>query len=223
MKRIIWILFIVVGIMLLSIPYLSNLIVKQKIKSTHILLDELTIEDLEKNRSTEAEYDYSSIRDVEVSSVIAAMNEPYHEAMIGQISIPDLKINLPILNGTTDANLMVGATTMLADQKMGEKNYPLAGHYMKDESLLFGNLLNIKENTIVKLTDKNTIYEYRIYETLLVPDTAMYMLEHKMAEERGKPIISLMTCYYTSKNGQRFFALGELIDEYPYNPKILNK
>ena len=65
------------------------------------------------------------------------------------------------------------------------------------------------------------VYEYRIYDTLIVPDTAMYMLEHDIAEERGKPIISLMTCYYTSKNGKRFFALGELVDEYPYREDIL--
>lgn len=87
---------------------------------------------------------------------------------------------------------------------------------MKDKSLLFGSLMDIEEESIVKITDKKTVYEYKIYETVLVPDTAMYMLEHNRAEDRGKPIISLMTCYYTSKNGKRFFALGELVDEYPY-------
>lgn len=112
---------------------------------------------------------------------------------------------------------------MLADQKMGQGNYSLAGHYMRDESMLFGNLLNIEENTIVRLTDKETIYEYKIYKTTIVPDTAQYLLGHERAEEHGKPILSLMTCYYTSKNGQRFFALGELIDHYPYEASLMNK
>ena len=43
----------------------------------------------------------------------------------------------------------------------------------------------------------------------------MEMLDNKRSEEQGKPIISLMTCYYSSKTGKRFFALGELVDEYP--------
>lgn len=223
MKKIISTILIFMGIIFLSLPHISNKIIEDKIKSNQVLLEDLTIEEIEKNETTEVEYDYSNIKDVEISSVIAAMKEPYHENMIGIITIPDLKINLPILKGTTSSNLMAGAATMLEDQKMGQNNYPLAGHYMKDESLLFGSLLHIKEDTIVKLTNKKTIYEYKIYETLLVPDTAMYMLEHKMAEDRGKPIISLMTCYYTSKNGQRFFALGELVKQYPYNEKIINK
>jgi sortase A len=50
-----------------------------------------------------------------------------------------------------------------------------------------------------------------------VPETALYMLDQERAELRGKPIISLMTCYYTSKNGKRFFALGELVDTYEYS------
>lgn len=102
---------------------------------------------------------------------------------------------------------------------MGKGNYSLAGHYMKDNQL-FGGLLNIEEGTIVKITNKKIIYEYKIYDTQIVADTALYMLNDDRAEKRGKPIISLMTCYYTS-NGKRFFALGELVNEYPYDDNVI--
>src|SRR5699024_9228875 len=121
--------------------------------------------------------------------------------------------------GTNDTNLLVGATTMVEEQEMGQGNYPLAGHYMKDKNLLFGSLLDIEKETIVKLNNKETIYVYKIYDTLLVKDTDIHRIDDRMAEERGKPVLSLMTCYYTSKNGKRFFAMGELIDSYPYNSK----
>jgi sortase A len=117
---------------------------------------------------------------------------------------------------------MAGAGTMVPDLKMGEGNFSLASHYMKDPSLLFGNLLNAEPGMQVRITDKINIYEYEIYETVLVPETAIYMLDHERADERGKPIISLMTCYYTSKNGKRFFALGELVDTYPYRQKTVD-
>lgn len=216
MKKRIPLVLIILGIIFLSMPHINNAIYKKKLKERQEALEDISIEELEENNKIEVEYDYSSIEDVEMSKMLPDLAKFDNKAIVGQIFIEDLDINLPILKGTTNTNLMVGATTMVADQEMGKGNYSLAGHYMKDKSLLFGSLMDIEEESIVKITDKKTVYEYKIYETVLVPDTAMYMLEHNRAEERGKPIISLMTCYYTSKNGKRFFALGELVDEYPY-------
>jgi sortase A len=104
---------------------------------------------------------------------------------------------------------------MKPDLVMGEGNYSLASHYSKNNQL-FGGLLKIEKGAIVKITNKKVVYEYMIYDTQIVPDTALYMLDNNRADKRGKPILSLMTCYYTSKNGKRFFALGELVDQYPY-------
>lgn len=216
MKRKMSISLIIIGIAFLSMPYISNTVYRRRLKTKQWMVEEITVDEIEENNTREAEYDYSSIDDVEIKNMFPELDKFDNKAIIGQIFIPDLDMNLPILKGTTNSNLMVGATTMVEDQEMGKGNYPLAGHYMKDKSFLFGSLMDIKEDSIVKITDKKMVYEYRIYETVLVPDIDMYMVEHKRAESHGKPIISLMTCYYTSQNGKRFFALGELVDEYPY-------
>ncbi len=210
MKKLISTILILIGIMFLFIPYLNNLMIKRNLKLKQNMVNEITVNEIEENNSRKAEYDYSSIKDIEINSTISGITEFDNKAIIGQIVISDLDMDLPILKGTTNANLLVGATTMVEGQEMGKKNYPLAGHYMKDKSLLFGSLMDIEKDTIVKITDKKMVYEYRIYDTLIVPDTAMYMLEHDIAEERGKPIISLMTCYYTSKNGKRFFCIRRI-------------
>ncbi|NMA95986.1 MAG: class A sortase [Clostridiales bacterium] len=126
-------------------------------------------------------------------------------------------MNLPILKGITDANLLVGATTMRPDQIMGEGNYPLAGHYNKSQGKLFHHLMDVDVGAIIKITNKETVYEYRVYDTIIVPETDVHLIEDQEAIDRGKPITSLMVCYYTSKNGKIYFVLGELIDEYPYN------
>lgn len=216
MKKIISTILILIGIIFLSIPYLNNLMIKRNLKAKQNIVEEVTVSEIEENNNRKAEYDYSNIKDVEISNTISGITKFDNKNIIGQIIISDLDINLPILKGTTNANLLVGATTMVEDQEMGKKNYPLAGHYMEDKNLLFGGLMDIEKDTIVKITDKKMVYEYKIYDTLIVPDTALHMLDHDRAKERGKPIISLMTCYYTSKNGKRFFALGELIEEYSY-------
>ncbi len=221
MKRILSIIFILVGIVLLAIPNLNDYLIKRNIEKNIELVEEISYDEIEENQARDAVFDYSSIRDVSISTVLSNSSYFNNKSIIGFISIDDLNINLPILKGVTDTNLLVGATTMRQSQEMGKGNYPLAGHYLRGKTTLFGPLLDIKIGTIVKITNKRVVYEYEVYDTKIVPETAMYMLEDKEAEDRGKPIISLMTCYFTSSNGKRFFVLGELIDSYPYEQIII--
>lgn len=55
--------------MLLSVPYLSNKVMEQKINAQNELLNSLTVQELEKNENLDAEYDYSSVRDGELNSI----------------------------------------------------------------------------------------------------------------------------------------------------------
>lgn len=43
------------------------------------------------------------------------------KAVIGQITIKSVDLELPIVKGTTNENLLIGAATMRPDQKMGEE------------------------------------------------------------------------------------------------------
>lgn len=216
MKKALPILLIVIGIGLILTPTILEEVVAYHSKS--IVEEEVTYEVIKinnQNHELEAEYDFSAIKDVDIKSIIKGSQNFNKEFVIGTLYIPDLEINLPIMKGISDANLMAGAATMRPDQKFGLGNYPLAGHRMKKRELLFGSLMDIELGSLAYLSDGEMIYEYEIYDTLVVPDTALEVLSDELAEERGKPIVSLMTCYYSSSTGKRFFALGELVDEYP--------
>lgn len=215
MKKRISIMLIVIGIILILAPNIKKQIIKNNIKNKSEIIENITHEEIVENLEVEAEFDYEAIEDVGIASTIMGSINFDNKSIIGQLIIPDLNINLPILKGVTNANLLIGATTMVPSQKMGEGNYPLAGHKMKQKDLLFGSLMDIEVGSTVYITDKKIVYEYKIYDAIVVPDTAMDMLDNRRADERGKPIISLMTCYYSSKTEKRFFALGELVDEYP--------
>ncbi len=52
------------------------------------------------------------------------------------------------------------------------------------------------------------IYEYEIYDTVVVPDTALEMLSDDKAKEKDKPIISLMTCYFLLRRVKDFCIGG---------------
>lgn len=216
MKKIVATILIVLGIGLIFSPFLSKKVVEKVNTTSQKVFEEVTEEEIVENNKIEAVYDFEAIKDIEIASSIIGMINFDNKAVIGQIIIDDLNMNLPVLKGVTNSNLLAGATTMVKDQEMGKGNYPLAGHYMNDKNKLFGGLMDIELDTVVLLVDKKTVYEYTIYDKVIVDDQAFYMLEQEQSKKRGVPIISLMTCYYTSKNAKRFFALGELTNEYPY-------
>lgn len=216
LKKAISILLIIIGVLVLLIPLFTEQIVDHYSKS--VLNEDISKETLKannKNNTFDAEFDFSAVENVDIKSVIRASQNFNEDLVIGTLSIPSLKINLPIMKGLSDANLMVGAATMKPDQSLGVGNYTLAGHHMKKKDLLFGNLMNIKIGDMIFISDGNKIYKYKIYDTVISPDTNIDMLSDKNADKRGKPIISLMTCYFSSNTGKRFFALGELVDESP--------
>lgn len=216
MKKIIPILLIVIGIMFLLTPFIMEQIIKYHndlIMNESILEESINIDS--QDDQLEVEFDYSAIDDVDILSLIDGSRNFDKNLIIGTILIPDLDIHLPIMKGLNNSNLMVGAATMKANQTFGAGNYTLSGHYMKNKDLLFGSLMDIEIGNIVYISDGKNIYEYNIYDTVVVPDTDMEMLSDKKSDKKGKPIISLMTCYHSSKTGKRFFALGELVDEYP--------
>lgn len=223
MKKTLPVILILIGIILLSTPLLTEQIIKYHKKN--LVVEKITKEEIISNikeidnnldEIDQGDFDFSAIQDVDIMSVIKGSLNFDKKLVVGLLLIPDLNVDLPILKGITDANLMAGAATMRKDQVMGKGNYPLSGHNMKNKDLLFGCLMDIEVGTKVIISDGEMVYEYKIYENIVVPDTALDMILDKKSEEKGKPIISLMTCYHSSKTGKRFFSLGELVDEYPY-------
>lgn len=97
---------------------------------------------------------------------------------------------------------------------MGQGKFPIAGHYSADSDILFGNLISVEIGDKIYLTDNEKIYEYKVYETRIVDVTEVKWVENTVAKEHGKPIISLMNCYYIDgqNSGDRYFAFGELLE-----------
>ena len=217
MKKSISVSIIILGILLMLLPHIPNGVIRLKSKETIEHMESITAERLKENQEQEAEFDFNSVRDINTTSTLVGSRKFDQNLIVGQLVIPDINLNLPVVKGLSESNLLAGAATMKKDQVMGEGNFSLAGHYIKRKDTLYGGLMDIKKGSIIKLTNKKNVYEYAVYETLIFPDTAVEMILDSKSKERGKPIISLMTCYYSSKTGKRFFALGELVKEYSYD------
>ncbi len=99
---------------------------------------------MKRGQQQRAEYKYENVKAVSDDSFLESQKAK-QTAAIGKISIPELNIELPIFKGLNTQNLTIGAGTMKASQKMGQGNYTLAGHHMKDPNVLFSPLSRAKK------------------------------------------------------------------------------
>lgn len=209
-----WIVFIIIGLVIILLPVMEETELRYNSTEAISCFAELTPKEIEENEKKKGIFEFDKVENVETVPALTQKSDIKSYPIIGQLVIDSLNIKLPILKGLEKANLKIGVGTMKEGQKMGEGNYALAGHYNKNDDILFGRLLDIKEGDIVSITDKKMVYEYEIYETTVVSETEVELLSDDKASKRGDSIITLMTCYYSSKTRKRFFAFGDLINKY---------
>ena len=157
MKKIFASLLIIIGIIIMLIPTFTNFYLKSKVKESVKDVIEMEPIELEKNLDNEAEFDYSIIEDIEVTSTLLNENKANKDLIIGHLTIPSINLNIPVFKGINNTNLLAGSATMRENQIMGQGNYPIAGHYSKNKNVLFGALMDVKVGDIIKLTDKKNI------------------------------------------------------------------
>ncbi|ENQ3107343.1 class A sortase [Bacillus cereus] len=132
--------------------------------------------------------------------------------VIGRMSIPSIGLELPILNGSTERNLLSGATTVKEKQEMGKGNYALAGHNMSKKGVLFSDISKLKKNDKVYLYDSENEYEYAVEQvTEVTPD------KWEVVEDQGKNEVTLITCTSVLDNSKRYVVSGNLVQTKKIN------
>ena len=223
-RRILMIILAIGGIILIAIPQYGNYKLKKNIEQASVIVEEVPAETLKENEEKvikSEDFNFENVKEISPTSTFLAATYIDKSFLLGQIVIPSVNMNLPIFKGPTNENLLAGAATMRQNDKMGKGNFTLAGHYNKDKSILFGSLMDVKVGDIIRVTDKVNIYEYKVYSTKIVADTEVHLIEDEQADIRGNNIISLMTCYYSSKTGKRYFVLGDFVKQVPYKKHLM--
>ncbi|MDC2866915.1 MULTISPECIES: class A sortase [unclassified Bacillus (in: firmicutes)] len=126
--------------------------------------------------------------------------------VIGRMSIPSIGLELPILNSSTEKNLLSGAATVKEKQEMGKGNYALAGHNMSKKGVLFSDISKLKKNDKVYVYDSENEYEYAVEQvTQVTPD------KWEVVEDHGKNEVTLITCTSVLDNSKRYVVSGNLV------------
>ncbi len=155
----------------------------------------------------------AAMTDEEARTEIKKYSEKY---IIGIMKIPAIDLEIGILKGVLNRTLYLGAGTMRPDQIMGEGNYPLAGHRTTRPGLLFSGVPRLKSGQLIYITDKETIYTYRVYDKFNVHSSEAYVIYDQIAQERGRPVTTLVTCFSLKDPEIRVIVHGELIDSQPF-------
>lgn len=197
------ILFILVGLF-----FLSNAWWKDQVAVSN---SQRVTEGLQLKQPKSGEFDFSAVAPLSWNDLVTVRNRFHELPTIGVISVPEIKLELPIMYGLEADNLAVGAGTMRPNQQMGLGNYVLAGHYTQSPTSLFGPLHEIETGMSVYVTDLTHTYEYVVTSLETVPPSRVDVLD-----ETIDPTITLVTCTFDAT--ERLIVKGRLAQTTPYAP-----
>lgn len=198
--RILAVVLLLVGLALIFNKQIRNQMISH---NQNQAMSTLTTKKVEQNQKKKGMFNFSKVKEVDFNQVAKSARENNAHA-IGALAIPDVNMHLPICLGMSDDAMATGGGTMRPDQKMGQGNYPLAGHYMTAKGILFSPLEDTKKGQKVYLTNMKKVYVYKIYMKKKVNPYAVYLVNNTT-----KPIVTLITCADGGVN--RWAVRGNLI------------
>lgn len=174
------------------------------------------------NRSSETKkgnYDSKDTSLANANLVLKNRLESQNVQPIGIMSIPNINMKNPILNGygPKGAYLALGACTMQSGETPGLGNYALAGHYMKSNTV-FHSLSNAKVGMHIFITDRQKIYDYQITSNEVINHMDVSVLN-----QTNQPTITLITCVGLNETPLRTCVKGKLVNTLPATKQLLKK
>lgn len=153
--------------------------------------------------TTETHYDFDDVEELSFSSFVTLPSVDHLQAK-GILTMPDVDMKLPILDGLSEENLLAGAGTMKEDQLPGEGNYALAGHNWHDRTTLFSALHRAEKGMIVFLSVDGQVYEYVVTTIEMVDPSRIDVIE-----DQDKPLLTLVTCNHDGT--ERLIVQAEMV------------
>lgn len=218
-SRILGVFLILAGVFMLALPTITNLFISQQSADQLDDYQQVSAEQLHENQTeTEADFDFEAIENIDPTRTLLDASAINPALMIGHLEIPKTDTHLVLFKGISNDILNAGVGTMRPDQVMGEGNYPIAGHWAQDRDILLARLDELEPGDDIYLSDKKDVYHYQVYHSEIVPATSLHLITDQVAEQRGKPVVSLMNCSYNAAIGDydRLFVFGELVDVKTY-------
>lgn len=222
-RKVIKIILYIVGFFCIAYPiYSKYLAFKNQTESIYDYKKELALmkeeEIREKQRQAE---EFNNVNSLETAIIDSNLENNNLESsynflelgeMMGYISIPKIKLELPIYEGITATNLTKGVAhmenTSLPNGRTNTHSV-LAGHTGIYEAELFDNLDRLNSGDVFYITFYGEKSKYKIVdEVIVLPDDTS-----SIKVEDGRCLVTLVTCTPKTINTHRLLITGEKVRE----------
>jgi sortase A len=136
-----------------------------------------------------------------------------HEVM-ARLHIPALRLDLPVLHGTTPSSLENGVGHFMGSSLPvgGARTHTvLSAHSGLPTAALFSSLDRLKEGDTFTITVLDRLLTYRVYKSAVVlPDDVS-----SIRIEPGKDLVTLVTCTPVNVNTHRLLVHAERVADAP--------
>ncbi|WP_339014804.1 class C sortase (plasmid) [Lactococcus garvieae] len=167
------------------------------------------------SKGTYTEQDISSVNVKDFSDAKVNAQDTMNEKGIGKLSLPSQDVDLPILAGLSQGNLLTGASTYRKDQILGRDNYVLLAHNIwntmthQNSDVLFNRIASLKRGDVIEATDFENIYSYRVTRNDVIKDTEVEVVDH--VKKDSPPLITLIRCEGGIGTEERRVVQGEFV------------
>jgi len=183
------------------VPYLAHIEVKE-----HEF--EVNLANAISELPADAEFDFDVVESLGVMGLAPYLNEEVFP--IGEIIIPAIDLNLPILFGVSGTHVARGAATMHPWQEMGQGNYALASHNMLVPTVLFSDIHHLREGDQIFLRNAHHVY---VYQVRTANRTIHPHQSYVINDVPGETLLTLITCNVDGT--MRVMVQGEFIERIP--------
>ncbi|MGI6703788.1 MAG: class D sortase [Clostridia bacterium] len=139
---------------------------------------------------------------------IEQRNRYIQQNMEGTLKIDKINLNMPILKGATEKNLLISVSSLTGPAGPGEVgNYCIAGHRCRTTGRHFNKLDRLEKGDSITVTTKDAVYSYEVFESLVVRPEETWVL----MPEGNERLITLITCDYSEEPSLRLIVRGRLV------------
>lgn len=156
---------------------------------------EETLSDYNLSKIQRANYEERQIASVNVAdyaSAKSALQQSTNNWGIGKLVIPNQSIDLPILAGLANQNLLTGAATFRQEQQLGRDNYVLLAHNIYEQDVLLHRIKFLKTGDKIYTTDFKDVYVYTVSLNKVVKESEVSFIEKNKPGTQLK--LTLLRC-----------------------------
>ncbi|MFJ7920623.1 class A sortase [Lysinibacillus fusiformis] len=197
---------LIIGLLLIFITPIQNALIARMSDQFNAI--EYSTDDIKRNNQLDADFEFEAVQSLSIAEVLQAQIKASKMPVIGSIAVPSVHMQLPILKGVGNAVLAIGAGTMKPNQRLGQGNYALAGHYFEEKDILFSPLYQAQIGDIIYVTDMSNVYEYQLATKKIIAATDVYIV----GDIPNQTTLTLITC--AEKGSKRLSLQADFVQSY---------